>query len=57
MNAQAGFDGQIALVTGGARGIGKACVMALAQGGATVVFTYLKNAEAAGQVEAAAGSA
>ena len=41
------FDGRIVLVTGGSRGIGRACCEAFAEQGATVVVNYLKNEEAA----------
>jgi 3-oxoacyl-[acyl-carrier protein] reductase len=34
------FEGKIALVTGGSRGIGRACVVQLATEGAEVVFVY-----------------
>jgi 3-oxoacyl-[acyl-carrier protein] reductase len=37
------LDGKIALVTGGSRGIGKACCEALAEQGATVVVNYVKG--------------
>jgi enoyl-[acyl-carrier protein] reductase III len=36
-----------ALVTGGSRGIGRSCALALARGGADVAITYLQNEEAA----------
>jgi enoyl-[acyl-carrier protein] reductase III len=36
-----------ALVTGGSRGIGRGCALALAARGADVAITYVKNAEAA----------
>jgi enoyl-[acyl-carrier protein] reductase III len=36
-----------ALVSGGSRGIGRACALALARRGADVAITYLENAEAA----------
>jgi enoyl-[acyl-carrier protein] reductase III len=36
-----------ALVTGGSRGIGRSCALALARGGADVAITYLQNEDAA----------
>ena len=41
------LKGRKALVTGGSRGIGKAITSKLCEAGATVVFTYLSNEEAA----------
>lgn len=41
------LEGKKALVTGGSRGIGRACVEQLAGDGAEVVFVYQANAEAA----------
>jgi len=41
------FSGKGAIVTGGARGIGRAIVRRLAADGAAVVFTYLNNEQAA----------
>ena len=40
-------EGRTALVTGGSRGIGGACVKALAEEGARVAFVYHSNSEAA----------
>src|SRR5687768_7850086 len=42
-----GLSGKIALVTGGSRGIGRACAVALAREGAYVVISYSSNEEAA----------
>jgi 3-oxoacyl-[acyl-carrier protein] reductase len=47
------LDGRIALVTGGSRGIGRACSEALAAQGATVIVNYVKGKEAATGVAAA----
>lgn len=44
------LDGKIALVTGGSRGIGRACAEALAEQGATVVLSYVKGEAAAREV-------
>ncbi|MEV4345677.1 SDR family oxidoreductase [Actinoplanes sp. NPDC049596] len=46
------LTGKTALVTGGSRGIGRAIVERLGADGARVVFTYRRNREAAGEVEA-----
>src|SRR5579859_4727160 len=47
------LDGKIALVTGGSRGIGKACCLALAEQGATVVVNFVRGEEAAREAVAA----
>jgi 3-oxoacyl-[acyl-carrier protein] reductase len=47
-----GFTDQVAVVTGGSRGIGRAIALRLAQGGAKVVVNYRSNAEAASEVVA-----
>ena len=41
------LSGQVAIVTGGSRGIGKATAVILAKAGAAVVFNYIKNDKAA----------
>lgn len=43
----------VALVTGGSRGIGKACALAFAQAGYAVAFSYVSNAQAAQETQAA----
>lgn len=45
------FEGRTALVTGGAKGIGRACCVRLAQAGAKVAVNYLSSAEAARETE------
>jgi 3-oxoacyl-[acyl-carrier protein] reductase len=53
------FNGRVALVTGGARGIGRACCLRLAAGGARIALNYATNHQAAAEtkvlVEAAGG--
>ncbi|MCC6237351.1 MAG: beta-ketoacyl-ACP reductase [Dehalococcoidia bacterium] len=55
------LDGQVAVVTGASRGIGRACAIELAKHGAAVVINYTSNEEAANsckaEIEAAGGKA
>ena len=47
------FEGKVAVVTGGSRGIGRAIALAFGQGGAHVVVTCTRQREAAEEVVAA----
>src|SRR5258708_4382653 len=51
------FEGKVALVTGGARGIGRAAVVRLAEGGCKVAVGYAGNGAAAAEALAAAQAA
>src|SRR5215469_17035372 len=50
------LDDRIALVTGGSRGIGRACCEAMAAQGATVIVNYVKGEAAANEVVGTAAS-
>src|ERR1700682_3501984 len=50
------FENKVALVTGGSRGIGRAAVVRLAEGGAKVAIAYAGNDAAAQETKAAAES-
>src|SRR4029077_4264552 len=49
---RAGFEGKIALITGGSRGIGRALALTLAARGAVPVVGYRRNEEAADETVA-----
>src|SRR3954471_5036754 len=51
------FEGKVALVTGGSRGIGRAAVVRLAEGGAKVAIAYAGNDAAAAEASQAATQA
>ena len=50
------FEGKVAIVTGGSRGIGRAVVQELSHHGARVYFTYHRHEEAAEETAQASGA-
>ena len=56
MSLELDLTGKVALVTGGSRGIGAACVRLLTQAGASVLFNYQNASEAAQRVVISCGS-
>ena len=55
MSLELDLTGKVALVTGGSRGIGAACVRLFTQAGASVLFNYQKSEEAAEKLVIACG--
>jgi 3-oxoacyl-[acyl-carrier protein] reductase len=51
------FHGRVVLVTGGSRGIGRACAVAFAKAGATVIVGYARNEAAAQETMSALSGA
>lgn len=47
------FEGKVVLITGGSRGIGRACVQDFARRGAIVTFVYQQNHQAAEELKSA----
>jgi 3-oxoacyl-[acyl-carrier protein] reductase len=55
MTALGDFSGKVVVVTGGSRGIGRACAVGFAKAGATVVLTYAGNDASAEEAVRLAG--
>jgi 3-oxoacyl-[acyl-carrier protein] reductase len=51
------LEGRVAVITGGSRGIGAACVKLFCRAGARVLFNYQRASEAAHRLEAECGGA